>query len=110
MSLQIDENLSFRLKRLLPPFPGCRHVEEFNLSRADDPLIHARAQTDGITILSKDDDFRALVTRLGSPPKLVFVRLGNQTKPAIAAAILAREAGVRAFLNDAESSVLELVG
>ena len=35
------------------------------------------AAPEGFAAFDKDDDFRALVDRLGPPPKLVFVRLGN---------------------------------
>ncbi len=72
MSFLIDENLSRRLRRLLEPtFPGCRHVAEMGLLTAKDEVIHARVLAGDLTLLSKDDDFRALIDRMGPPPKLV---------------------------------------
>lgn len=83
---------------LTPIFPGCRHVAQFGLLTAGDPIIHAHARAEGLTILSKDDDFRAMIERAGPPPKLLFIRLGNVSTREIATAIIAREADVRAFL------------
>lgn len=109
MSFLIDENLSFRLKALLEPaFPGCRHVANFGLLQADDTVIHARAEAEGLALISKDDDFRGLIERLGPPPKLVFLRLGNATTREIAAAILANQDQIRAFLASTDASILTI--
>ena len=109
MSFLIDENLSFRLKRLLAPaFPGCAHVADFGLLTADDLVIHATAKAEGLALLSKADDFCALVERLGAPPKLVFIRLGNATTYALATALIANQDRVRAFLAAPESDILDL--
>jgi len=104
----IDENLSRRLKRLLEPsFPGCRHVSDFGLLTADDPVIHACARSEGLTLLSKDDDFRNLVERVGPPPKLILIRMGNAPTLAIAEAVLARSMDIADFLS-ASLGVLEI--
>jgi len=109
VSFLVDENISRRLCRLLEPtFPGCRHVAEFGLLTANDEVIHARALAEDLTLLSKDDDFRALVDRIGPPPKLVFVRLGNTPTQAIAAALIARQAEIAAFLGAVGPGVLEI--
>jgi predicted nuclease of predicted toxin-antitoxin system len=106
VSLLIDENLSFRLKRLLTnAFPGCRHVADFGLLTADDRQIYDCARDQGLALLSKDDDFRERVEREGPPPKLVFVRLGNVSTTTIAAAIIAQERLISAFLSTPETDV-----
>ena len=108
MSFLVDENLSRHLCRLLAPaFPGSRHVAEFGLLSSDDEVIHARARAEGLALLSKDDDFRAIVDRLGPPPKLVFVRLGNATTRTIAAALIGRKEDIEGFLSAPPLGVLE---
>lgn len=109
MTFLIDENLSRRLKHSLEPsFPGCRHVADFDLLAADDPVIHARALAEGLALLSKDDDFRVLVERAGPPPKLVLVRLPNAPTLAIADAILRHSTEIAEFLRTPGSGVLEI--
>lgn len=48
------------------------------LSRALDSEIYDLAQRTGnIIIISKDSDFSELVNRLGAPPKLILLAIGN---------------------------------
>lgn len=109
MSFLIDENLSWRLERLLiDAFPGCRHVTACGLQRASDEAIWAYARTQGLHLLSKDDDMRALVEARGGPPKLVWLRLGNVSTNEIAAALRQHAQMIRAFLSGNES-ILEIV-
>lgn len=109
MSFLIDENLSRRLRRLLEPaFPGCRHVTEFGLLASKDEFVHACARVEDLTLLSKDDDFRILIDRVGPPPKLVFIRLGNAPTQTIAEALMARRAEIAAFLDAPSLGVLEI--
>lgn len=107
MTFLIDENLSHRLVGFLhPAFPGCRHVADFDPLQADDALVQRRALAEGLSLLSKDDDFRDLVERAGPPPKLVFVKLGNVSTMAVAEALLDRANLIRAHLATPEAGIL----
>ena len=109
MTFLIDENLSFRLKAMLEePFPGCRHVADFGLLREDDPVIHRKAREEGLVILTKDDDFRALVAAAGPPPKLVMLNLGNASTATNAAVLIAQRDVIAGFLADPSVSILEV--
>jgi predicted nuclease of predicted toxin-antitoxin system len=55
------------------------HVAELSLIAARDAEIFAAAKAigAGTVIVTKDDDFRTLLTQLGPPPQVVWVRCGN---------------------------------
>ncbi len=80
MKLLFDENLSDRLvDRLADLFPGSRHVKELGLEQRDDLVVWQHARDHGFVIVTKDGDFHQLSFLLGSPPKVVWLRLGNCT-------------------------------
>ena len=55
------------------------HVEELGLHRARDLVIFGMARDAGraVVVLTKDDDFRALLGQHGPPPQVIWVRCGN---------------------------------
>jgi|SRR5262245_32192099 len=86
MKLLFDQNLSHRLVvQLSTEFPGSEHVRNVGLGAAPDPDVWAYAAAHGLTIVSKDTDFRQRALLLGFPPKVVWVRLGNCQTAAVAA-------------------------
>ena len=47
-------------------------------STQDDLAVYSKAKDQGKVILvSKDSDFPDLISRLGAPPKLIFIQIGN---------------------------------
>ncbi|MCH8310936.1 MAG: DUF5615 family PIN-like protein, partial [Chloroflexi bacterium] len=59
MRLLLDQNLSPRLKELLADlFPGSIHVRDVGLESATDDVVWSYAGQQGLTIVSKDSDFR----------------------------------------------------
>jgi predicted nuclease of predicted toxin-antitoxin system len=45
---------------------------------ADDPVIFEAARTAGVdAVMTKDRDFVDLIERLGPPPKLIWITVGN---------------------------------
>jgi len=106
-----DENLSWRLvKRVSDMYPGCVHINELGLERGADSAIWKRAGELALAIVSKDDDFRQRAMVFGSPPKTVWLRLGNASTRQIETVLRDREGDVRAFLGDTEESILILQG
>jgi predicted nuclease of predicted toxin-antitoxin system len=105
----LDENLSFRLKRLLAPtFPGIRHVSDLKLLSADDAEVMDAARREGLVLLSKDDDFLERVQASRHPVRLVWVRLGNVTTIEIADALIDRQQALRAWLASGADKVFEV--
>ena len=78
MKLLFDENLSFRLARVLADlFPDSVHVEDVSLESADDDAIRGYAAEHGFAIVTKDADFAEHCLIEGAPPKVVWIRRGN---------------------------------
>ena len=85
MTLLVDNQLPLALARYLSANAWeCAHVHDLGLAEADDRIIWQYARANGLTIITKDEDFQALAIRQGSiPPQVVWVRLGNCRKVAL---------------------------
>jgi predicted nuclease of predicted toxin-antitoxin system len=106
--LLFDQNLSYKLCKLLAEFPGCRHVREAGLSNADDADVWNHAAANGLTIVSKDQDFRQRALLFGAPPKCIWVRLGNCSTADIAHLLERRASIIREFQRgDARLLILD---
>jgi len=78
LKLLFDENLSFRLARMLADlFPASIHVQDVGLERSDDEAIRSYAVEHGFAIVTKDADFAEHCLVKGAPPKVVWIRRGN---------------------------------
>ena len=79
MTLLFDQNLSFRLCRCLADlFPGSSQARLIGLDRADDRILWNFAKENNYTLVSLDADFAEIVALLGPPPKVIWLRCGNQ--------------------------------
>jgi len=80
LKLLFDENLSPRLARAVADlYPDSSHVRNCGLRGASDDQIWHYARENGFAIVSKDSDFRQRSVLLGSPPKVIWLRIGNCT-------------------------------
>lgn len=52
---------------------------DLGLRDAEDQNIFKAARSEGTVIITKDSDFIELVTRLGTPPQILWVTCGNVT-------------------------------
>jgi predicted nuclease of predicted toxin-antitoxin system len=74
MKLLFDENLSYKLARLLADlFPDSIHVRDVGLKAAEDSEIWKYAQDNSFIICSKDSDLHQRSFLLGFPPKVIWV-------------------------------------
>jgi predicted nuclease of predicted toxin-antitoxin system len=103
VKLLFDQNLS---RSLVALFPASSHVTLVGLQNASDPAIHAWAAEHGYAIVTKDDDFNDLAQRLGAPPKVIFLSLGNGPTAEVAAALQLHAQTIAAFLADPGSPPL----
>jgi predicted nuclease of predicted toxin-antitoxin system len=109
VSLLFDQNLSRRLPALLAAeFPGSEQVLLAGLATASDQAVWAYAAGRGLSIVSKEADFSNLAARLGPPPKVIWLRIGNGPTRAVEALLRSRAADVHAFLADPVAAILEL--
>jgi len=58
-------------------------VRDVNLRDATDEQIFAAARQAGATVITKDSDFVGLVERLGSPPQIIWITVGNTSNSAL---------------------------
>jgi|GEM_PF-632477 predicted nuclease of predicted toxin-antitoxin system len=60
-------------------YPDSEHVFSVGLSEATDQNVLEYALVQQYTIVTKDGDFADLITHLGFPPKVIWIRRGNCT-------------------------------
>jgi predicted nuclease of predicted toxin-antitoxin system len=84
MKLLFDQNLSFKLCRQLSDvFLGSNQVRLLGLGEADDREIWQYAKVNDFVLVSQDADFAEMATLYGPPPKVIWLRCGNQPTEAI---------------------------
>lgn len=109
MKLLFDQNLSFKLcGQLSDIFPDSSQVQRLGLARAADQTIWDCAKSGGYVLVSHDADFAEIAVLLGPPPKLIWMRTGNQPTSVIADLLRARIVTIQAFDSDPTASCLEI--
>ena len=84
MKLLFDQNLSSKLcLRLKDLFPSSQQVLLLGMSDSDDHDIWRHSATNDFTIVTQDSDFADMAAVLGPPPKVLWLRCGNQPTTAI---------------------------
>lgn len=107
--LLFDENISARVADILRGvFPGSKHVKDFSLVESSDSDVWANAKSEGLTILSKDDDFLQRALLLGHPPKVIILKIGNCSTRDLITFLKARSEAIRSFISDSSESLLVL--
>jgi predicted nuclease of predicted toxin-antitoxin system len=109
MKVLFDQNLSPKLVDCLADlFPGSNHVQSVGLDCASDDEIWEYARLNDFAIVTKDDDFNNLSVVRGSPPKVIWLQLGNCTTTQVEAVFRARFAAIEAFEKDTPVGTLVL--
>lgn len=109
VKLPFDENLSPKLVRMLADdYPGCLHIREAGHRGASDADIWEYARRQGFTIVSKNTDFRERSFVEGSPPKVIWLDIGNGGTTVVAELLWRERRRVEAFHRQDESSFLIL--
>jgi predicted nuclease of predicted toxin-antitoxin system len=109
VKLLFDQNLSWKLSRLLADvYEGCAHVRNFGLGDETDTVIWKFAAQNGFTVVTKDADFLQRSLRLGFPPKVIWLRVGNCSVEASAQLLREKYIRIHYFHQDPEAAVLTL--
>lgn len=109
MRLLFDANLSPRLiPSLSDVFPNSVHVADIGGLAGDDMAIWSYARDNGLTIVSKDSDFHHMSFVLGSPPKVVWLRVGNCPTDLIER-VLRDNIGEMALFQQSEDAALFII-
>ena len=109
MKLLFDQNLSPSLViSLADLFPDSEHVSRIGLSEADDFRIWSHAKQNRLAIVTKDSDFSDFSQIYDSPPKVIWLRLGNCTTKQIEKALRSRHQKIMFFLTGPDSTVIAI--
>lgn len=109
MKLLFDQNLSHRLCALLADIsPSAAQVRSAGLDRASDAEIWAFTEREGFTIVTLDADFADLAALRGAPPKIVWLRCGNQPTHFVERLLRDNVSAIDGFLLDDEAACLEI--
>jgi predicted nuclease of predicted toxin-antitoxin system len=109
VKLLFDQNLSYRLCRALAGlFPESEQVTRARLDQANDLAIWEYARRGGLTIVTHDADFAEIAALRGPPPKVVWLRCGNQPTTTVEHLLRKNAEIIRSFGADASATCLEL--
>lgn len=105
MKLLFDQNISFRLIKIIAPFfPHSYSVKDLNLVDSADIDIWRYAKDNHFTIVTFDSDFFDLNTLYGGPPKIIWLKTGNMTTSLFEE----QQDLIKEFIEDNESGFLVL--
>jgi predicted nuclease of predicted toxin-antitoxin system len=108
MRLIIDENISWRLKKLLPQWEILPANEiKYNV-RLTDLEIWRFAKSKSYAILTFDEDFFDLQNLFSYPPKIIWLRTGNVNTKKIASILIDRYDDLIVFLENDELGIYEI--
>jgi predicted nuclease of predicted toxin-antitoxin system len=109
VKLLLDENLSRRLVPfLLNDYPGSTQIALLGMEQASDWDVWAYAKAQDFVIVTRDADYYDFCTIHGPPPKVIWLRTGNQSKAATLAALLNNRSIIEAALLSEEKACIEL--
>jgi predicted nuclease of predicted toxin-antitoxin system len=109
MKLLLDENISSKLVKFLTKnFPESSHIDFLNMQGTTDTSIWEYAQTENYIIVSKDNDFRQRSFLFGSPPKVIWLSVGNGGTKIIQELLLKNVEMIQNFSREPTESLLVL--
>lgn len=89
-------------------FPGSEHVTRLGLQTADDQTLWHYAGTHGFALVTQDSDFHELAMLHGSPPKIIWLKCGNQPRGYVANILTKYCDKIEEFGNNPYVSVIEI--
>ncbi|HTT99448.1 MAG TPA: DUF5615 family PIN-like protein [Rhizomicrobium sp.] len=109
MKLLFDQNLSHRLCQLLvDAFPDSQQAKRAGLERASDDEIWNYARSEGFAIVTLDADFADIAALRGAPPKVIWLRCGNQSTAVIGHILRSHADIIASFGADDATACLEI--
>lgn len=110
MKLLFDQNLSFKLcPQLADLFPDSDQVRRLGLDQADDRVLWQQAKTNGFVLVSQDSDFADMAALYGPPPKVIWLRCGNQPTNTIEKLLRDHAEAIASFEQDKDAACLEIL-
>lgn len=109
MKLLFDQNLSSKLCQLLSDvFPESSQVRLVGMAESNDKLIWEYARANDFIIVSQDVDFADMATLYGPPPKVIWLRCGNQPTEAIEKRLRDHAEAITSFDQESTATCWEI--
>ena len=109
MKLLLDHHLSHKLvRRLTDLFPDSTQTRLLGLGTADDDMIWEHAKQHGFLVVTLDADYYDISLLRGHPPKLIWLRCGNQKTAFIEKLLRDQYARIVQFDKDPTTGCLEI--
>jgi len=108
LKLLIDENISWRIKRLLANWSVLPANEIQTKGKISDAIIWKYAKDHDYQLVTFDEDFVELQNLYGYPPKIIWLRMGNVSTQDIANRLTQLEVTLTKFIADRDSGVIEI--
>lgn len=109
MKLLFDQNLSYKLgARLNELYPASTQVRLVGMDKSQDVVVWEYARQHGFAIVTQDGDYSDLSLLRGWPPKVVWLRCGNQPTRIIENLLRSHHEAILQFELNHESGVLEI--
>jgi predicted nuclease of predicted toxin-antitoxin system len=89
-------------------FPGSEQVRHLGLEQADDRTVWQHAKDNDFVLATQDADFADFAALYGAPPKVIWLRCGNQTTPTIEKLLRDHASAIAAFEQDDTVNCLEI--
>lgn len=100
MKFLIDQQLPPDLARwLIERGEEAVHVREIGLRDAADGAIWARAVSENLIVVTKDEDFGARRSASGDGPTIVWLRIGNATNRSLLSWLMPRWSNIEVALR-----------
>lgn len=107
--LLLDENLSERLLTSLHgSFPSSVHVRALGLGGAADSELWEMAKRDNFVLVTKDEDFVAMSVLRGTPPKVLWLNIGNANNAETIWLVLQHVLDIEQFVDHPDAGFLAL--
>lgn len=107
--LLFDNNISHRvIPRIADIFPDATHVMTEELDEASDTEVWEFAKQYRYTIVTKDSDFNDMAVFKGTPPKIIWIKIGNCKVSDIEIILKVNEKVIKLFLDEPESAIMEI--
>jgi len=107
--LLFDNNISHRvIARVSDIFPNANHVMLENLDEVSDNKVWMFARNNNYTIVTKDSDFNDIAIHRGTPPKIIWIKVGNCKISEIENILRVNEIEIKVFLDEPNGAILEI--
>ncbi|TDG37073.1 hypothetical protein EZJ43_02835 [Pedobacter changchengzhani] len=109
MKLLFDQNISFRILKLIQQiFPNSEQIRKLGLENKSDKEIWQFAGQNDFVIVTFDADFYEFANLYGHPPKIIWLRTGNNTTLSISQILVSKNELLEEFNKQEEFSCLEI--